>query len=84
MVTDFATDTWVTYTSDYAKKKGKAVVRRGKDVVAEYETDYSLPHNYVLWADFDGDDVWVATSKGLARAVGEGYYPRLRKPAKGP
>ena len=38
-----------------------------------------MPHNYALWTEFDGNDVWVGTSKGLARAVGEGYYPRLRK-----
>jgi len=28
--------------------------------------------------DFDGDDAWVGTSKGLGHAIGKGYYPGLR------
>ena len=37
-----------------------------------------IPHNYALWVELDGDDVWVGTSKGLGRARGAGYYPGLR------
>ena len=77
VVADFPSDTWVTYTNDHASGKGKAVIQRGTEVLAEVETMPSVPHNYTLWADFDGRDVWVGTSKGLARAIGEGYYPGL-------
>ena len=62
------------------------MVQRGPEVLAEIETPLSLPHNYVLWAEFDGDDVWLGTSKGLGHAIGEGYYPGLRseqRPAAG-
>jgi ligand-binding sensor domain-containing protein len=79
VLADFPTDTWVTYTMDPGTRQGKAVVQRGKEVVAEIRTPPSLPHNYVLWADFDGNDAWLGTSKGLAHAIGEGYYPGLRK-----
>ncbi|UCE62223.1 MAG: hypothetical protein JSU63_11025 [Phycisphaerales bacterium] len=75
---DFPTDTWVTYTTDHKTHKGKALVQRGSEVIAEFETAPNIPHNYVLWVDCDGDDVWVGTSKGLGHAIGEGYYPGLK------
>ena len=79
-MTDFATDTWVTYTMDPKTHHGTAVIRRGKEVVKTVEMLRSIPHNYVLWAEIDGDDAWVGTSKGLARAIGDGYYPGLKPP----
>lgn len=79
VVTDFKTDTWVTYTTDPKSKRGQAVVQRGKEVLKTVELDRSIPHNYALTVEFDGDDVWVGTSKGLARGIGRGYYPRLKK-----
>lgn len=75
---DFPTDTWITYTSDQENRKGTAVVKRGKEVIAEIETGVNIPHNYALWVEFDGDDVWVGTSKGLGHGIGEGYYPGLK------
>jgi hypothetical protein len=29
--------------------------------------------------EFDGKDVWVGTSKGLGWAIGDDYYPGLKK-----
>jgi hypothetical protein len=29
-------------------------------------------HNYILGIDFAGDDVWVATAKGLSHGIHEG------------
>jgi len=80
VVADFATDTWVTYTMDPKTHKGRAVIRRGTEVLKTVEMPRSLPHNYALWTEFDGDDAWVGTSKGLAWAVGDGYYPGLKAP----
>jgi ligand-binding sensor domain-containing protein len=77
VVTDFATDTWITYTTDAATHRGKAEVRRGEQVLQSVEMEKGIPHNYALWVEFDGDDVWVGTSKGLARGRGDGYYPGL-------
>jgi len=42
-----------------------------------------VPHNFIINLDFDGNDVWVATGKGLGRAIGEGYYPGVRRPGEG-
>ena len=79
---DFETDTWVTYTSDQAAGTGKAVVQRGAQVLAEFETGPNIPHNYTLGVDFDGADVWIATSVGLAHGIGKGYHPGLAPAAR--
>ena len=82
VLSDFHTDTWVTYTTDHQKHRGKAVVQRGPEIVAEIDMEPNLPHNYVLWAETDGNDVWLGTSKGLGHAIGEGYYPGLRSASR--
>ena len=78
VLADFETDTWVTYTMDPKTHKGRAVVQRGAQVLAEHETPKGIPHNYVLWIELDGNDAWVATSKGLAHAIGRDYFPGLK------
>jgi ligand-binding sensor domain-containing protein len=78
-VVDFPTDTWVTYTMDPSTRRGQAVIQRGERVLKTLDLERCLPHNFALWVEFDGDDVWVGTSKGLARARGAGYYPRLKE-----
>jgi ligand-binding sensor domain-containing protein len=75
---DFETDTWVTYTIDGDTKRGKAVVSREKKILKKIDMEKSITHNHVLWIEFDGDDAWVGTSKGLARGVGNGYYEGLK------
>jgi len=84
VLADFESDTWVTYTREAGAAAGRAVVQRGTEVLETIETGLSVPHNYVLWVEADGPDVWVGTSKGLARAVGTGYYPGLRPRAAVP
>ena len=82
VVTDFKSDTWVTYTMDPETHRGKAVVQRGAQVIKTLEFEKCIPHNYTLWVEIDGNDVWVGTSKGLARATGTGYYRGLREASK--
>lgn len=79
-VVDFETDTWVTYQTDPKTHRGKATVQQGKEIIKTIDLERCIPHNYTLAVEFDGDDVWVGTSKGLARGTGKGYYPRLKKP----
>ncbi len=78
VVADFPTDTWVTYTMEPDTHRGRAEVRHGDRLVRTVEMERCLPHNYTLCVAFDGDDVWVGTSKGLARAKGKSYYTGLR------
>jgi ligand-binding sensor domain-containing protein len=81
-VTDFKTNTWVTYTRDAQGKGGKAVVMRDRDVLETVEIPVGIPHNFVINYDIDGSDVWVATAKGLGWGIGEGYYPGLKEHPK--
>ena len=71
---DFPTDTWVQYT------RGKAIVKREGEVLEEIQMPGgSVPHQFIISADIDGDDVWIGTGKGLGHGIGEGYYAGLRK-----
>lgn len=78
-IMDVATNTWVTYTRDPKSKTGKAVVTRDKTVLETVEMGLNLTHNYILAVDVEDNDVFIATSKGLAWGVGEGYYGGLRE-----
>ena len=78
VVTDFRTNTWVVYTMDPKTHRGQAVVMRDRDVLKTIEMEMGIPHNYVLAAEVDGNDIWIGTSKGLAVGIGEDYYAGLR------
>ena len=57
--------------------KGKAVVTQNQKVLEVIEMPRCIPHNYTLWVEFDNNDVWVGTSKGVGWAIG--YYKGLKK-----
>lgn len=78
-IVDFKTNTWVTYTRDPKSKGGKAVITRDKDVIKTVDLPVSIPHNFIINYDIDGNDVWVATGDGLGWGMGEGYYPGLKQ-----
>jgi hypothetical protein len=37
--------------------------------VTQVVTDTAPAHHYILAVDFQGDDIWVATAKGLSHGV---------------
>jgi hypothetical protein len=78
---DAETCTWVTYTSDGDHHTGQAIIKRDNKVIQVVDTGYNVPHNFQISVDFDGNDVWVGTAKGVGHGIGEGYYPRLRAAA---
>jgi hypothetical protein len=78
VLADFPSDTWITYTMDPNTHKGKAVVTQNQKVLEVIEMTGCIPHNYTLWVEFDNDDVWVGTSKGVGWAIGSGYYKGLK------
>ena len=82
-IADFQSNTWVTYTIDPRGKTGKAVVMRDRDVIETVDLPVSIPNNYVINYDIDGNDVWVATAKGLGWGIGEGYYAGLKERPQG-
>jgi ligand-binding sensor domain-containing protein len=79
VVADFDTDTVVAYTRDPETLRGVAKVYRAGRLLKTIDSDRGVPHNYIINLDFDGNDAWVATAKGLGHAIGEGYYPGLRR-----
>jgi ligand-binding sensor domain-containing protein len=82
-IVDFATNTWVVYTRDpNGHGGGKAVVMRDRQAIETVEMPESIPHNFIINADIDGNDVWLATAKGLGWGIGEGYYPGLQERPK--
>ena len=78
-ITDFDSNTWVTYTRNPDGRGGKAVVTRDKTVLETVDLATSIPHNYVINYDIDGNDVWVATADGLGWGMGDGYYRGLKE-----
>jgi hypothetical protein len=81
-ITDFKTNTWVTYTRDPNSKRGKAVVMRDRDVLETVELPVSIPHNYVISCDIEGNDVWLGTAEGVGWGIGDGYYAGLKERQK--
>lgn len=77
-IMDAETNTWVTYTRDPKSDTGKAVITRDKTVLETVEMGLNVPHNFIIAIDVDDRDVFVATAKGLAWGIGEGYYSGLR------
>ncbi len=78
VLVDFPTDTWVTYKNHEKNPDGIATISRGKEAIKTIPTKGSIPNQFVLCVDFQGDDVWVGTSKGLARGIGKGRWPGLK------
>ena len=44
-------------------------VRDAQGKVTPVEVTTAPAHNYVLGIDFQGDDIWVATAKGLSHGI---------------
>jgi ligand-binding sensor domain-containing protein len=79
VVADFATDTYVAYTRDPKTLRGTGTVYRSGKVLKVVDMERGVPHNFIIALDIDGNDAWVGTAKGLGWAIGDGYYPGLRK-----
>jgi hypothetical protein len=45
------------------------LVRDADGNMAAVAVETAPPHNYILAIDFQGDDVWVATAKGLSHGT---------------
>jgi hypothetical protein len=44
-------------------------VRDAKGKVTQVAVTTAPAHNYILGIDFAGDDIWVATAKGLSHGI---------------
>jgi ligand-binding sensor domain-containing protein len=68
---NYKTNTWVTYRPDPKTGRGEIIITDPKGKMKRRETPTSLAHNYILNMDFQGDDIWVATAKGLSHGTRE-------------
>ncbi len=51
----------------YAQARDAGARRRGES--DQRRVDTAPAHNYILGVDFQGDDIWVATAKGLSHGI---------------
>ena len=64
-LSSFNGDTWVTYRIDDTTKVGEVIITKDKKV-RKIRTNFRIANNFTWGVDFQGDDVWVATSHGLS------------------
>jgi len=62
-------ENWAVYRPALDTRKPEMLVRDAAGKVTRTETETAPAHNYVLGVDFDGDDIWVATAKGLSHGI---------------
>jgi ligand-binding sensor domain-containing protein len=67
-LSSFNGDSWVTYKKDENGTSGKAIYRKG-DEINEKTFPTAIAHNFVIGVDVKGDDIWVATSKGVSHGT---------------
>ena len=60
---------WAVYRPALDTHKPEMLVRDAAGKVTQVETDTAPAHNYVFGVDFQGDDIWVATAKGLSHGI---------------
>jgi ligand-binding sensor domain-containing protein len=58
---------WWRYQRDQATGGGTIGWRPAQDAAEDFKTATIFPHNYVLGITFQGEDIWLATEKGVAR-----------------
>jgi len=78
VITDYKTNTWVAYTMDPKTRRGRAEIYRDRELLKTVDMEVGIPHNFIINLDLEGNDVFVATSKGLGVGIGEDYYAGLR------
>lgn len=60
---------WAVYRPSLTTGKPEMTVRDVKGNVSPVAVSTAPAHNYVLGIDFQGDDIWVATAKGLSHGI---------------
>ena len=60
---------WAVYRPALDTHKPEMFVRDAAGIVKKIPVETAPAHNYVLGIDFQGDDLWVATAKGLSHGI---------------
>jgi ligand-binding sensor domain-containing protein len=62
-------ENWAVYRPSLQTGKPEMLVRDAAGKVKQVETDTAPAHNYIFGVDFQGNDIWVATAKGLSHGM---------------
>jgi ligand-binding sensor domain-containing protein len=60
---------WAVYTPSLEDGKPQMTVRDAAGKVTPVAVTTAPAHNYILGIDFQGEDIWVATAKGLSHGI---------------
>jgi ligand-binding sensor domain-containing protein len=60
---------WSVYRPSLDTHRPEMIVRDAEGKTAALQVDTAPAHNYVLGIDFQGEDLWVATAKGLSHGI---------------
>ncbi len=60
---------WAIYRPALDTGKPEMYVRDADGKITNLAVDSAPAHNYVLGVDFQGNDIWVATAKGLSHGI---------------
>jgi hypothetical protein len=60
---------WSVYCPSLTDGKPEMTVRDAEGNVTPVAVTTAPAHNYILGIDFQGDDIWVATAKGLSHGI---------------
>jgi ligand-binding sensor domain-containing protein len=60
---------WAVYTPSLKDGKPQMTVRDAEGKVTPVAVTTAPAHNYILGIDFQGEDIWVATAKGLSHGI---------------
>ena len=60
---------WAVYRPALESGKPEMLVRDVAGAMSTVEVDTAPAHNYILGVDFQGEDLWVATAKGLSHGI---------------
>jgi ligand-binding sensor domain-containing protein len=65
----FDGERWAVWRPALDTHAPEMLVRDEHDVVTNVPVDTAPAHNYIFGIDFQGDDIWVATAKGVSHGV---------------
>jgi ligand-binding sensor domain-containing protein len=60
---------WAVYRPSLKDGKPEMTVRDANGTVTPVQVTSAPAHNYILGIDFQGEDIWVATAKGLSHGI---------------
>ena len=60
---------WAVYRPALDTHRPEMLVRDASETVRKVAVTTAPAHNYILGVDFQGDDLWVATAKGLSHGI---------------